>query len=182
MSATATPERLLRRLFDATVGAASPARCLPAFLPPSPRGRTLVLGAGKAAAAMAAAVEQHWHGPLSGLVITRYGHGAPCSQIEVIEAGHPAPDAVGEAAARRALQLAASLRADDLLLCLISGGGSALMAVPANGLSLVDKQSVTRALLKSGASISEINGVRKHLSASRAVSWRWRRARRRWSV
>jgi glycerate 2-kinase len=165
VSINISPEQLLRRLYDATVSAADPAQCLPAFLPPPPRGRTLVLGAGKAAAAMAAAVEQHWQGSLSGLAITRYGHGMPCRQIEVIEAGHPAPDAVGEAAARRALQMASALTADDLLLCLLSGGGSALMSLPARGLSLVDKQSVTRALLRSGASITEINSVRKHLSA-----------------
>jgi hydroxypyruvate reductase len=165
VSIEVSPEQLLRRLFDATVSAANPAHCLPAFLPPPPHGRTLVLGAGKAAAAMAATVEQHWRGSLSGLVITRYGHGVPCSKIKVIEAGHPAPDAVGAAAARRALQMASELTANDLLLCLISGGGSALMSLPASGLSLADKQSVTRALLRCGARISEINCVRKHLSA-----------------
>jgi hydroxypyruvate reductase len=165
VSVQTTPERLLRRLFEAMVNAADPAHCVPAFLPPLPPGRTLVLGAGKAAAAMAAAVERHWQGPLSGIAVTRYGHGEPCNHIEVIEAGHPAPDAVGETAARRALQLASTLTADDLLLCLISGGGSALLALPASGLTLADKQSVTRALLRCGASISEINCVRKHLSA-----------------
>ena len=159
------PEQLLRCLFAATVSAANPAQCLPAFLPPPPRGRTLVLAAGKAAAAMAASVEQHWQGSLSGLAITRYGHGLPCNRIEVIEAGHPAPDAVGEAAAHRALRMASELTANDLLLCLLSGGGSALMALPASGLSLANKQSVTQALLHSGASITEINCVRKHLSA-----------------
>jgi hydroxypyruvate reductase len=160
-----TPPQLLRSLFDAAVRAADAAHCLPPFLPAAPCGRTLVIGAGKAAAAMAAAVEAHWHGPLSGLVITRYGHGVPCQHIEVVEAGHPVPDAVGEAAVRRALALTAQLSPDDLLLCLLSGGGSSLLALPAGPVSLADKQLLTRELLKSGATIREINCVRKHLSA-----------------
>jgi hydroxypyruvate reductase len=156
---------LLRRMFDAAVAAASPSRCLPAHLPRPPRGRTVVAGAGKAAAAMAQALEQHWSWPISGMVITRYGHGAPCERIDVVEAAHPTPDAAGEAAARHILDMVQGLTPDDLLLCLISGGGSALLALPAPGLTLADKQAVTRALLRSGANIGEINCVRKHLSA-----------------
>lgn len=138
---------------------------MPFDLPPPPRGRTIVVGAGKAAAAMAKAVEDHWPGALSGLVITRYGHGVPCRFIDVVEAGHPVPDAAGLAAARRMLRLVQGLGPDDLVLALISGGGSSLFALPAPGITLDDKQSVTRALLVSGAPISEINCVRKHLSA-----------------
>jgi glycerate 2-kinase len=161
----AAPLPLLRRMFDAAVAAAGPANCVPQYIPSPPRGRTVVIGAGKAAAAMAAALEQHWRGALSGLVITRYGHGVPCRSIEVVEAGHPAPDAAGENAARRVLALLQDLTADDLVLCLISGGGSALLALPVPQLELADKQQLTRELLRSGASITEINCVRKHLSA-----------------
>jgi glycerate 2-kinase len=125
----------------------------------------VVVGAGKAAAAMAKAVEDHWPGPLTGLVVTRYGHGVPCSRIEVVEAGHPVPDAAGQDAARRILALTGDLGPDDLLLCLISGGGSSLLALPADGLTIDDKQAVAKALLKSGAAIGEMNAVRKHLSA-----------------
>jgi glycerate 2-kinase len=155
----------LRGLFDAALAAADPARTLPAHLPPPPRGRTVVLGAGKAAAAMAKAVEERWQGPLSGIVITRYGHGLPCRNIEVVEAGHPVPDSAGSAAAARLLAGVKGLAADDLVLFLASGGGSALMALPAPGIALEDKRAVTRALLRSGATIGEINCVRKHLSA-----------------
>ncbi len=163
-----TDERqLLLRMFQAAVDAASPARCVPPHLPPPPRGRTIVVGAGKAAAAMAQAVEAHWPAdrPLSGLVVTRYGHGAPTARIEVAEASHPVPDAAGEAAARRILQSVQGLTSDDLVLCLISGGGSALLAVPAQRLELADKRAINRALLRSGAAIDEMNCVRKHLSA-----------------
>jgi glycerate 2-kinase len=160
-----SPRELLRTLFLAAVDSARPGFCVPPHLPPRPAGRTVVVGAGKAAAAMAKAVEAHWPGPISGLVVTRYGHAVPCDRIEVIEAGHPVPDAAGLDAARRILDLARGLTAEDLLLCLISGGGSALLALPAPGLSIADKQSVTRALLRSGATIREINCVRKHLSA-----------------
>lgn len=156
---------LLRAMFDAAVAAAAPGPWMTDLLPPPPKGRTVVVGAGKAAAAMAATVEEAWNGPLSGLVVTRYGHGCPTRHIEVIEAGHPNPDQASEHAARRILDMARSLTEDDLLLCLISGGGSALMAAPANGLALSDKQAVTRELLRCGATISEINCVRKHLSA-----------------
>jgi glycerate 2-kinase len=159
------PPPLLRSLFDAALAAADAARALPPHLPPPPRGRTVVVGAGKAAAAMAKAVEEHWRGPLSGLVITRYGHGAACRHIEIVEASHPVPDAAGSAAAARILESVRGLIADDLVLVLASGGGSALMALPAPGLALDDKRMVTRALLRSGATIGEINCVRKHLSA-----------------
>src|SRR5713101_4374735 len=159
------PRAFLRALFDAALHAADPARALPPRLPPPPRGRTVVVGAGKAAAAMAKAVEQHWRGPLSGLVITRYGHAVACPRIEVVEASHPVPDAAGGAAAARILEKVRGLTADDLVLVLASGGGSALMALPAPGLALDDKRTVTRGLLRSGATIGEINCVRKHLSA-----------------
>jgi glycerate 2-kinase len=159
------PRRLLLDMFEAAVGAASPARCLPPHLPPPPKGRTIVVGAGKAGGAMAKAVEDHWRGPLEGVVVTRYGHGAPCTRIEVIEAGHPVPDAAGQDAARRILALLDGLTADDLVLCLISGGGSALLAMPAEGVTLADKQAINKALLKSGATITEMNCVRRHLSA-----------------
>jgi hydroxypyruvate reductase len=157
---------LLRRMFEAAIAAAAPDTCLPSFLPPPPKGRTLVLGAGKAGGAMARAVEQNWPGPIQGLVVTRYGHGAPTDRIEVIEAAHPVPDEKGREAARRILDLAQQgLTKDDLVLCLISGGGSALLALPADGITLTDKQAVNKALLKSGATITEMNCVRKHLSA-----------------
>jgi glycerate 2-kinase len=157
--------KLLLDMFMAAVDAASPGRCLPAHLPPPPPGRTIVVGAGKAAGAMAKALEDHWSGPLEGLVVTRYGHGAPCRQIEVIEAGHPVPDSAGREAAERILASVRGLKADDLVICLISGGGSALLSLPAPGITLADKQGINKALLKSGATISEINCVRKHLSA-----------------
>ncbi len=160
----AAARSLLRRLFDAAIAAADPAKIVPRHLPRPPRGRTIVVGAGKASAAMALAFERNWSGELSGLVVTRYGHGAPCKRIEIIEAAHPVPDERGEAAARRILDLVKGLTQDDLVLALISGGGSALLSAPAEGLSLADKQAVNRALLVSGASIDEMNCVRKHLS------------------
>ena len=156
---------LLRRMFDSAVAAAAPETCLPAHLPAPPSGRTLVVGAGKASAAMARAVERNWAGDLSGLVVTRYGHTVPCERIEIVEAGHPVPDENGLKAAKRILAMVRGLTPEDLVLCLISGGGSALLTLPANGLTLADKQAVSRALLRSGASISEMNCVRKHLSA-----------------
>ena len=159
------PRAFLRGLFDTAVAAVSPARCLAAQLPPAPRGRTLVIGAGKAAASMAQALEAAWQGPLSGMVVTRYGHGAPTRHIEVIEASHPVPDGVGREAAQRMLDSVKGLTADDLVICLISGGGSALLALPAPGVSLEEKQAINRALLKSGATITEMNCVRKHISA-----------------
>jgi len=157
-------DALLRSLFDAAVQAADPARVVGPHLPPPPKGRTVVAAFGKAAASMARAVEDHWPGGLEGLAVTRYGHAVPCKAVEVVEAGHPLPDAAGEDAARRILALAAGVGGDDLFLCLISGGGSALFALPAPGLELSDKQDLSAQLLKSGASISEINCVRKHLS------------------
>ena len=159
------PRELLRRMFDAAINAAQPAHCIPPHLPTMPRGRLLVVGAGKASAAMARAFEEHWPDELSGLVVTRYGYGVPCDHIEIVEAAHPVPDAAGLAAARRVLDMVRGLSADDLVLCLISGGGSSLLALPIEGLTLEDKQAVNRALLKSGASISEMNCVRRHLSA-----------------
>jgi len=166
-TATPDPQAFLRGLFDTAVAAVSPAICVPPHLPAPPKGRTVVIGAGKAAAAMAAAVEAHWPAdkPLSGRVVTRYDHGAPTARIEVVEAAHPVPDAAGEQAAAAMFELVKGLTADDLVLCLISGGGSALLALPAPGLTLADKQAVNRALLKSGANIHEMNCVRKHLSA-----------------
>jgi hydroxypyruvate reductase len=162
--ADARARALLRRMFDAAVAAAQPALCLPAHLPERPRGRVVVIGAGKASAAMARAVETHWEGALSGIVVTRYGYAVPCERIEIVEAAHPVPDAAGRAAATRIMQTVQGLSADDLVLCLISGGGSALLAAPAPGLTLEDKQAVNRALLRSGATISEMNCVRRHLS------------------
>jgi glycerate 2-kinase len=156
---------LLRTLFDAAVARAQPERCVPPHLPSPPKGRTIVIGAGKAAASMALAVETHWLGPLSGLVVTRYGHGMPCESIQVVEAAHPVPDVPGEAAAARILTMAMDAGQDDLVLCLISGGGSALLSLPAAGLTLGDKQAVNKALLLSGATIFEMNCLRKHLSA-----------------
>jgi hydroxypyruvate reductase len=156
---------LLRSMFQAAVDAAQPALCLPKYLPPPPVGRTIVIGAGKASAAMASALEKHWQGPIEGIVITRYGHATPCSRIEIVEAAHPVPDAAGLAATRRLLGLVQDLTEDDLVICLISGGGSALLTLPAPGISFEDKQALNKALLGSGASIVEMNCVRRHLSA-----------------
>ena len=156
---------LLRQMFAAAVAAAAPSKCIPAHLPPPPKGRTVVVGAGKAAASMAQAVEAHWQAPLTGLVVTRYGHAVRCQRIEVVEASHPVPDEAGQRAAERILAMVQGLSAEDLVLCLISGGGSALLALPAPGLKLADKQAVNKALLRSGANIAEMNCVRKHLSA-----------------
>jgi glycerate 2-kinase len=160
------PRRFLLDLFGAAVGAVTADGCLPSFLPQPPvNGRTIVVGAGKGAAEMARVVEQHWPGRLEGLVVTRYGHRVPCEHIEVIEAAHPVPDQAGERAARRILDKVTGLTGDDLVLCLISGGGSSLLALPADGVSLADKQALNKALLSSGATISEMNCVRKHLSS-----------------
>ncbi|HJW23881.1 MAG TPA: glycerate kinase [Rhodocyclaceae bacterium] len=162
-------KKILRNLLDAALAAADPARCLPPFLadflPEDGDGRLIVIGAGKASAAMARAVEQNWSGPLEGLVVTRYGHGVPCERIEIVEAAHPVPDAAGEAAAARMLDMVRGLGEKDRVLALISGGGSALLAAPAAGITLAEKRAITQALLKSGAAISEMNCVRKHLSA-----------------
>ena len=159
---------LLRRMFDAAVASAQPSLCVPPHLPTKEelgQGRLFVIGAGKASAAMARAVEDAWDGPLTGLVITRYGYNVPCERIEIVEAAHPVPDAAGLAAAKRMMDFVKGLTADDIVLCLISGGGSALMPLPIDGLTLEHKQDVNRALLASGATISEMNCVRRHLSA-----------------
>ncbi|MGZ5035123.1 MAG: glycerate kinase type-2 family protein, partial [Usitatibacter sp.] len=158
---------LLIGSFQAAVAAADPLEIVPGHLPPPPRGRTVVIGAGKAAASMAVAVERHWPAgaPLEGVVITRYGHGLPTRRIRVVEAGHPVPDEHGEAAAREILALAKNLVEDDLLLALVSGGGSSLLALPVEGISMADLKAVTRGLLASGAPIQDMNTVRKHLSA-----------------
>jgi hydroxypyruvate reductase len=160
------PRSLLVESFHAAVAAADPARILPPHLPPPPRGRTLVVGGGKAAASMAAAVEAHWpaEAPLSGLVVTRYQHSLPTRRIEVVEASHPLPDGRGEAAALRMLDMAGQLGSDDLLLALISGGGSSLLAAPVDGVTLKELRQVTKALLHAGATIHDINTVRKHLT------------------
>jgi glycerate 2-kinase len=152
-------------MFDAAIASAQPAVCIPPYLPEAPRGRLIIVGAGKASAAMAQAVEANLSAPLSGLVVTRYGYAVPCKHIEIAEAAHPVPDAAGLRSAQRILELVANLQQDDLVLCLISGGGSALLPLPAQGLTLDMKQSVSKALLASGASISEMNCVRRHLSA-----------------
>lgn len=159
------PQTLLRKLFDAAVASAQPDICVPPHLPDPPDGKTIVIGAGKASAAMAKTVERCWPGEVSGLVVTQYGYGVDCNAIEIVEASHPVPDSAGRNAAERILALAKGAGRDDLVLCLISGGGSALMPLPADGLSLADKQAVNKALLRSGANIGEMNCVRKHLSA-----------------
>lgn len=156
---------LLGALCEAAIAAAQPALCLPAHLPPLPKGRTIVVGAGKASAAMAAAVEANWRGPLEGLVLTRYGHGCACEHIEIVEAAHPVPDQAGFDAAARIHAMVQGLAPDDLVLCLISGGGSALLTAPAAGITLAEKQAVNKALLACGAPIGEMNCLRKHLSA-----------------
>ena len=163
----ASARALLRDLFDAALSAARPATCLAPYIDrlQAPKGRTIVIGAGKASAAMARALEDRWPHPLEGLVVTRYGYGETCTRIEIVEAAHPVPDEKGRAAAGRMLEKVKGLSPDDLLLCLISGGASALLALPALGLTLADKQEVNRALLRSGAHIGEMNTVRKHLSA-----------------
>jgi glycerate 2-kinase len=161
---TPPPRDLLLGMFAAAVEAAQPSHVLAAYLPPAPRGRLIVVGAGKASAEMARAVERHWSGPLEGLVVTRYGYAVPCQHIEIVEAAHPVPDQAGLTAARRMLEKVQGLTANDTVLCLISGGGSSLLPLPIEGISLEDKQALNRELLKSGASISEMNCVRRHLS------------------
>jgi len=165
------PAQFLRQLFDAAVARAQPLLNMPACLPAVPRGRTLVLGAGKAAGAMAHALETLWpmDAPISGLVVTRYHHTPPrpaglLQRIEVVEAAHPVPDVAGLKASERMMTLCQGLTQEDLVICLVSGGGSALLTLPADGLTLADKQQINRALLESGANILEMNTVRKHLS------------------
>ncbi|MES2563357.1 MAG: DUF4147 domain-containing protein, partial [Pseudomonadota bacterium] len=166
-AAQLSARELLLASFDAAVAAADPLQLVPAHLPAPPKGRTLVVGAGKAAAAMARAVEQHWpaQAPLDGLVVTRYQHGLLTNRITVMEAAHPVPDDAGEHASREILKRVKSLTRDDLLLVLLSGGGSSLLALPADGLTMADLQATTQALLRSGAPIQDMNTVRKHLSA-----------------
>ena len=159
------PQSLLRELFASAIDAAHPRQVLADHLPADRSGRVIVIGAGKAAAAMAEVIEAHWQGEISGLVVTRYEHGANCQKIEVVEAAHPVPDAAGLAVAQRVLALVSDLEASDRVIFLLSGGGSSLLALPAEGISLQDKQAVNKALLKSGATIGEMNCVRKHLSA-----------------
>jgi glycerate 2-kinase len=159
------PHSLLRDLFATAIDAAHPRQVLADYLPSERSGRVIVIGAGKAAAAMAEVVEREWQGEVSGLVVTRYGHGAHCQKIEVVEAAHPVPDDAGERVARRVLELVSNLSESDRVIFLLSGGGSSLLALPADGISLADKQAINKALLKSGATIGEMNCVRKHLSA-----------------
>jgi len=171
-SPTQDPRGFLRALFDAAVAQAVPGPETARFLPPPPKGRTLVLGAGKAGGAMAAAVDALWpkNAPMSGLVVARYDYVPPAykadpGRIEVVEAAHPVPDEAGRRAAQRIAELTKGLTADDLVLCLMSGGASSLLAMPAEGVTLEEKQAINKALLKSGAAIDEMNCVRKHLSA-----------------
>lgn len=164
MTAPATPRALLRSLFDAAVAAAMPERSISAFLPARPKGRTIVVGAGKGAAQLAQAFERHWEGPLEGVVVTRYGYAAPCERIEVLEAAHPEPDEAGLLAAKRLLETVADLSADDLVVALVCGGGSALLPCPPEGLTLADELAVNQALLASGAPITQMNTLRKHVS------------------
>jgi glycerate 2-kinase len=156
---------LLRRMFDSAVASAQPALCLPPHLPKPPKGRTVIIGAGKASAAMARALEDHWPGPIQGVVVTRYGYGIPCERIEIVEAAHPVPDQAGLEATRRIRAAVAGLTEDDLVIALISGGASALLVAPGEGLTLADKQAMNSTLLNCGATISEMNCVRRHLSA-----------------
>lgn len=170
-----TPEALLRQLFDRAVEVADPMRSLATHLPPKPSGRVVVIGAGKASARMAEAVEAAW-GPCEGLVITRYGYARPCRGIEIVEAAHPVPDRAGQAATERMLDLLSGLGADDFVLALISGGASALLVAPVDGVTLAEKQALNAALLASGAPIDRMNTVRKHLSRVKggqlaAVAW-----------
>jgi len=159
------PRQFLRSLFDTAVAAAIPENCMRAWVPAKPAGRVIVIGAGKAAASMAKELEDQWSGPLEGSVIVPYGHGADCRWIDVIEASHPVPDDAGVAAAAEILQSVSKLSADDTVVCLISGGGSSLLCLPAAGVSLSEKQDITAQLLNAGAAIHEINCVRKKLSA-----------------
>ncbi|MER9525833.1 glycerate kinase [Mesorhizobium sp. M0292] len=158
------PKSFLISIFDAAVAAADPERTIRDHLPARPKGRTIVIGAGKGSAQMAAAFEKVWDGPIEGLVVTRYGYGAKCERIEIIEAAHPVPDAAGLEASRRLLEKVQGLTADDLVVALISGGGSALLPSPAAGLTLADEIAVNEALLASGAPIAAMNTIRKHVS------------------
>lgn len=164
MPAITDPRRFLEALFTSAVAAADPEKVIAANLPARPKGRTVVVGAGKGAAQMAAAFERHWDGPLSGVIVTRYGYAAPCETIEVLEASHPLPDENGLLASKRLLAEVGGLTEDDLVVALVCGGGSALLPSPPPGLTLEDEIAVNRALLASGAPISAMNAVRKHVS------------------
>ena len=161
---TGSARTLLKEMFAAAVAAADPMRCVPPHLPKDETGRLVVVGAGKASARMAQAVEAHWSGPLDGVVVTRYGHGAPCERIRVLEAAHPVPDRAGEEATRAIIDAVGGLGEGDTVLALISGGGSALLTAPAGDITLDEKRAINAALLRSGAHIGEMNTVRKHLS------------------
>ena len=158
-------QKLLHDMLDAALAVAQPDRCLHAYLPVPVKGKALVIGAGKASAAMARALERNWQGDIEGLVVTRYGYAVPCERIEILEAAHPVPDQAGLKAAKRILERVQGLTEDDQVIMLISGGGSALLPLPAEGISLEDKQAISQTLLKSGATIGEMNTVRRHLSA-----------------
>jgi len=157
-------DNFLRDLFNKAVASADPGEIISPFLPAPPKGRTIVLGAGKASAAMAAAVEKEWNGPLEGLVVTRYDHAVPCDHIEIVEAAHPVPDQAGLDVSERIYEHAASAGPEDLVLCLISGGGSSLLTRPASSISFKEKREINQFLLRCGANIAEMNCVRKHLS------------------
>ncbi len=164
MGAELEPRQFLTSLFWAAVNAADPAKVMPAFLPEPPKGRTIVIGAGKGSAQMAQALERVWSGPVEGAVVTRYGFGAKCERIEVMESSHPVPDAAGLKASKKLMQLVSGLTADDLVIALICGGGSALLPAPAGALTLEDEIAVNKELLASGAPISAMNAIRKHVS------------------
>ncbi|MGF6921114.1 glycerate kinase type-2 family protein [Paraburkholderia sp. 40] len=159
------PRELLNKMFSAAVEAAQPSRCIAPFLPPPPIGRTIVIGAGKASASMASALEKIWPGELTGMVVTRYGYAVQCGRIEIVEAAHPVPDINGLRGTRTILDLVSGLTEDDLVICLMSGGASSLLSLPLDPLTLEEKKDINRALLNSGAAISEINCVRRHLSS-----------------
>lgn len=159
------PESLLKNMFLAAIESAQPHHSIPKYLPNDKKGKLIVIGAGKASAAMAKAVEDNWEGELSGVVVTRYGYAVPCQDIDIMEAAHPVPDEAGLSAAKRMLSLVSHLSAEDTVLCLISGGGSSLLTLPFDGISLDEKKAINRELLRSGATIGEMNCVRRHLSA-----------------
>jgi len=161
---TTDPQKILLSTFHAAIKEVQPKQCLPYFLPAKPKGKILVVGAGKASAAMAAVVEDHYASEISGLVITQFGYAVNCQNIEIVEAGHPIPNIDGYNATLRMLKILAGSSKDDLVLCLLSGGGSSLMTLPAEGLSLEEKQHINNILIRSGAAIDEINIIRKHLS------------------
>lgn len=159
------PESLLKNMFLAAIESAQPHHSIPKYLPNDKKGKLIVIGAGKASAAMAKAVEDNWEGELSGVVVTRYGYAVPCQHIDIMEAAHPVPDEAGLSAAKSMLSLVSHLSAEDTVLCLISGGGSSLLTLPFDGISLDEKKAINRELLRSGATIGEMNCVRRHLSA-----------------